>query len=139
MRQDVYRYHREVSYALLSAADRNSAQVRAQNSRITTHMRAAGCVCALYVVLLVYFAAVAPGIDACGHKTCGADISWSAIVLVTAAGWFFTLRAARRYLDGEQRPQVVSVSVGAGSAAVVEMRPASDANKGEAGGAVSLA
>ena len=125
--QDVYRYHRDVSYALL-AAERDSSVVQAKLGRIHTHLRAASVVCVLYTLLLVFFAAVAPGIDACGHKTCGADISWSAIVLGTAAGWLWTLRVAGR-CHGDVRGAAAS----GGSAAIMEM-PASSAKGGATAG-----
>ena len=112
---DVYVYHREAAYALLASAERSSCLALAQH--IHRRMRAAVVVAVLYFILLVFFAAMGASnsSNACGHKTCGADISWSAIVLATAVGWFLTLRAAKRFYEAR---------AASSSAAVMEM-PAS--------------
>ena len=125
--RDVYAYHREASYALLAAADRNACLSLARD--IARRMKGAVAIAVLYLILIIYFS-VASGTDGgapCGHETCGADISWSAIVFGTAAGWFLTLRAAKRFYEARA----------ASSSAVMEM-PAS-AKVGVASVEVSVA
>ena len=91
---DVYKHHREASYALLAAAERTSCV--AMSHRLKKRMVVAAGAAVVYFVALIFYGAIAKE-DQCGHVSCGADISWSLIDMATSLGWYWTLYKANNF------------------------------------------
>ena len=95
----VWKHHRYESYTQLSASlivGGESAERQAFKFVEVHAQLQCECYLAVFVVVasvagIIFFAAIAPGMQACAHATCGADVSWSAITLCGGVMWVVVL------------------------------------------------
>ena len=98
----VWKHHRYEVYTELSAsliAGGGGTEQELLKFRDVQAALRCEAVLALFVVVasmlsMLFFAAVAPGMNACAHATCGADVSWSALALCGAIIWVVAIRLA---------------------------------------------
>ena len=101
----VWKHHRYEVYTALSSslieggggAEREFIKFR----DIRAELKCEGAL-ALFVLVasfcsMIFFAAIAPGMEACAHATCGADVSWSGIALCGAVIWAAAIRMALQW------------------------------------------
>ena len=101
----VWKHHRYESYNQLmtnlisgnEGAERESCKFRDIKAQLTCEFYLALFMVVASVMSIIFFAAVAPGLEACAHKTCGADVSWSSITLCGAILWVVAIRLGLRW------------------------------------------
>merc|ERR1712151_106456 len=81
----VYSFHRATSSSSIEWADDNQSQIRRR--WLNVHAAISSLFLVLSLFLTIFFATLAPRLDACAHESCGADVSWSLISLVVAFVW----------------------------------------------------
>jgi len=103
----VWKHHRYESYTQLSASlivGGESAERQAFKFVEVHAQLQCECYLAVFVVVasvagIIFFAAIAPGMQACAHATCGADVSWSAITLCGGVMWVVATRLGLKWAN----------------------------------------
>lgn len=97
----IYSFHRTTSSTSVQWTNEQRMQ-RQQKSKM--HMITGSLMFLLSLGLLIFFAAFASDMNKCAHETCGADIAWSVIPLLTSILWIFMAWLAMRDLSNDSTP-----------------------------------
>mmetsp|Transcript_14168 Transcript_14168/g.20933 ORF Transcript_14168/g.20933 Transcript_14168/m.20933 type:complete len:197 (+) Transcript_14168:138-728(+) len=82
----IYSFHRTTS---VTSVQWTNGQRLQRERNLFIHMIIAAFIFFLSLGLLTFFAGFAPGMDKCAHESCGADVAWSIIALLTCSFWLF--------------------------------------------------
>jgi len=92
----IYSFHRTTSPASVEWTNEQRSQ---RQGGLIIHTIIALIVSVLSFGLVVFFALFASDMDRCAHETCGADVGWSAISLITASLWMLVAWLGMRDLN----------------------------------------
>lgn len=99
---EIWMHWRTSSYSLAGSV--GGAQREKMRKQLRVRLVCALSLVIIDVVLLLFFALVAPDIDGCGHSSCGADVSWTAIVLVFLLMWLALTVVKQRAFKRQAAP-----------------------------------
>jgi len=80
----IYSFHRTTSSA---SVEWTNEQRSLRQGKLVIHMTLAMMISVLSLGLIIFFAIFASDMNKCAHKTCGADVGWSSISLITSVLW----------------------------------------------------
>ena len=107
----IWKHHRYESYTQLSTKllsgnveDEEQTQSEINNfinvrAQLKCELYLAIFVLVASVIGIIFFSAIAPGIQACAHATCGADVSWSVITFFGSVIWIIAIRLGLQWTN----------------------------------------
>uniref|UniRef100_A0A7S1FQ50 Uncharacterized protein n=1 Tax=Corethron hystrix TaxID=216773 RepID=A0A7S1FQ50_9STRA len=92
----VFSFHRATS---TFSIDWDEGQKESRRQRLKIHSSISTNFSLLSLALVIFFAGFAPQRELCAHETCGADVGWSAISLISSVIWLLISLMGMRKLS----------------------------------------